>query len=110
MRDVLTPMINGITRSWKLEAAQRKKRTPNDAVAEAMESCASEMESELARVLRETAMLSVAQYAKQHGVDASTVRRLCVRGQLEGAEKGVDNEWRIPRDARRIQPRLKKVS
>lgn len=102
MTGIVIPKVREIAEFWEKEAAQRKARTPNDPAAETLASCASELKAKLEQIDRETALLTVGQYAAAHDVDPSTVRRLCGRGLLEGAIKGAGNEWHIPRDARRL--------
>lgn len=94
--------LNDLSDSWVQEAQQRKARTPNDPAAEALASCASELRAKIEQIDRDTATLTVEQYAAAHGVDPSTIRRLCGAGLIEGAQKGPNNEWHIPRDARRL--------
>lgn len=102
MNGIVIPRVRAVAEVWEKEAEQRQARTPNDPAAEALRSCASELKARLEEIDRETATLTVAQYATAHSVDPSTVRRLCKNGLLEGAVMGADNEWRIPRDARRL--------
>lgn len=102
MRDVFSAAITEVCDSWTKEAQQRRARTPNDDGAALLESCASELRSRIEQVERETAYLTVAQYAAEWGpVNEATVRRLCAANLIEGAIKGPDNEWRIPRNAKR---------
>lgn len=101
---VASPLA-ALSDAWAQEAEQRKARTPNDPAAEALASCASELKAKIEQIDRDTAHLTVEQYATAQGVDPSTVRRLCLRGEIEGAVKGADNEWHIPRDARRVARR-----
>lgn len=103
MTGVVIPKVRAVADVWEKEAEQRRARTPNDPAAEALASCASELKKKLEEIDRETATLTVEQYAAAHDVDPSTVRRLCKAGQLEGALKGANNEWHIPRDARRLE-------
>ena len=66
----------------------------------------------MAEVDRDTAYLTVPDFAKHRGMDESTVRRLCKNKELEGAEKDLGGDWRIPRDAKRVERRgsLQKAS
>lgn len=95
--------------AWDQEASLRKQRTPSDPAADAIASCASELREKMAEVDRATAYLTVPEFAKHRGMDQSTVRRLCARGELPGAERDLNNEWRIPRDAQRVQRRLQRT-
>lgn len=87
--------------AWEKEASQRRMRTPSDPAAETLASCATELRERIAQVERDTAYLSVTEYATVHGTSEQTVRRLCAAGLLEGAEKDLNGDWRIPRTARR---------
>lgn len=87
--------------AWEREAEQRKGRTPTDPVADAIASCARDLRQTMTRVDQESAYLTVAQYAGQHGVHESSVRRWCMAGELAGAQKDHNDDWRIPRDAKR---------
>lgn len=95
-----------IAAAWRTEAAARKARTPSDPAAETLVSCATELEDRVAAVERSTAYLSVYDFAQSRGLSPSTVRRLCLVGELEGAEKDITGEWRIPHDARRVRRTL----
>lgn len=97
---VLTRSVQTVAQTWRQEAELRRTRWQQDPVAPALESCASELESELARVQREARPLTVAEYARAHGAAAATVRRWIAAGELE-ASKDAAGDWRIPRGARR---------
>lgn len=102
MNGIVIPKVRAVADVWEKEAEQRQARTPNDPAAAALRSCATELKATLDQIDRDTTTLTVEQYAAAHAVDPSTVRRLCKGGLLEGAVKGADNEWHIPRDARRL--------
>lgn len=99
---VLTRSVQTVAQLWRQEAERRRTRWQQDPVAPALESCASELESELARVQREARPMTVAEHARAHGVAPATVRRWIAAGELE-ASKGADGDWRIPRGARRAR-------
>lgn len=101
MRDVIADAVGQVVDTWKIEAAQRRKRSSVDPVADNLESCASELQAKVEQALRDTAYLSVADYADAHGSTPQTIRRLCLAGLLEGAVKDANDDWRIPRDAKR---------
>jgi hypothetical protein len=101
MRDVLAASMRQLADQWEAEAGTRRRFTPSDQVADALVVCASELRSELTRVETATRLLTVAQYAAAHTVSESTVRRWCVRGELE-AERNGAGEWVIPRASRRM--------
>lgn len=97
----MIPAVRELSDTWEKEAAQRRQRTPADPAADAITSCASELRTRLAEIERDTAWLTVVRYATAVEVSPKTVRRLCASGLLDGAEKGPDGEWRIPRNAKR---------
>jgi hypothetical protein len=102
VRDVLISTTKQLAAQWNAEAASRRRFTPNDAVADAIEVCASELVTEMARVDQATRLLTPEEYAKANRTTASTVRRCCARGELAG-EKNAAGDWMIPRDARRVK-------
>jgi hypothetical protein len=103
MRDAVLASAEQLASQWQSEAKSRRRFTPADPVADALDVCASELQAELARVADATRLLTVEQYARTHGMSESTVRRSCARGELAGEKNGA-GEWMIPRDARRTAP------
>jgi hypothetical protein len=101
MRDAILASARQLAETWGKEAASRRRFTPHDPVADALDVCASELLAELTRVADATRLLTVEQYAKAQGMSESTVRRSCARGELAGEKNGA-GEWMIPRDARRV--------
>lgn len=101
--------MRGVLASWKVEAAQRRRRWPDDPLAAQAESYVSEMESEIARAEEAARQLSVTEYAAIAHTNPATVRRWIQRGELE-AERDENGDWRIPRSARRRKPRLQVVN
>lgn len=102
MRDVLVASMQQMAEAWRSEASSRRRFTPSDQVADALEVCASELLSELARVDTATRLLTAEQYATAHQTSVASVRRWCARGELAGERNGA-GEWMIPRDARRAR-------
>jgi len=90
---------------WRRDAAARRQYSGVDPVADTLEACAAQIEADVARVDRETAYLTVEEYAAHACVSVSTIRRLCARGELQGVVKSAADEWRIPRGAQRIERR-----
>lgn len=100
------PLIHGVldlAEQWEQQAAARELHVPGvpDPVAANLRRNASDIRLRVAEVERDTAYLSVANYARLHGTSEQTVRRLCAAGLLEGAEKNANEDWRIPRNAKR---------
>jgi hypothetical protein len=102
MREPLVASMQQMAETWRSEAKSRRRFTPNDPVADALEVCASELVSELARVDAATRLLTAEQYAAAHQTSVASVRRWCSRGELAGERNGA-GEWMIPRDARRAR-------
>lgn len=100
------PVVAGvldIVAAWEQEAVSREQRAPGvpDPVAATLKTSAADMRARIEQVQRDTAYLSVSDYARLHGSSEQTVRRLCAAGLLEGAEKNTNEDWRIPRNAKR---------
>lgn len=103
--NVFMAVAERVADAWEKEATLRKQRTPSDPAADAITSCASELRAKMAEADRESAYMTVAAFSKHRGMHESTVRRLCSTEELEGAERDLNGEWRIPRDAKRVQRR-----
>ena len=100
MREQIIAAMKQLADTWEQDVRNRRARSRIDPVADAMESCASELRAELTRVDDATRLLTVEQYASEHRTSASTVRRWCAAGELAG-EKSAAGDWLIPRTARR---------
>jgi len=100
MRESIIAAMKQLADTWEQDVKNRRARSRIDAVADAMESCASELRTEIARVDEATRLLTPEQYAKEHATTASSVRRWCTRGELAGEKNGA-GDWMIPRTARR---------
>lgn len=104
MRDLVISAMRQLAATWQQDVEQRRRVSSIDPVADATAFRASELLSELERVDEATRLLTVEQYARERGLIASTVRRWCLRGELE-AERNDKGDWEIPRVARRTQRR-----
>jgi hypothetical protein len=100
MRESVIAAMKQLADVWEKDVGNRRARSRIDPVADAMESCASELRTELARIDDATRLQTPEEYAKEHRCTASTVRRWCANGELE-AEKNGAGDWMIPRTARR---------
>lgn len=102
-RDPLATGTLQLAESWEQEAAQREQRAPGvpDPVAATLKTNAADLRLRVEAIERDTAYLTVAEYAAMTGTSEQTVRRLCAARLLEGAERDPKNEWRIPRGAKR---------
>jgi len=105
--DPVAASVRGVIAAWRQEVQQRHRVTKVDPAADAMELCASELESELARVEAASKLLTVEQYARATNVSPSSVRRWCLRGEL-AAERTPAGDWIIARSARRV-PRVRQA-
>jgi Fic family protein len=100
------PIVRGVLElaaSWEEQANAREQHAPGvpDAVAATLRTRATELRARAEELERETAYLTVSDYARQADVSENTVRRLCRDGMLEGAERNEKDDWRIPRSAKR---------
>lgn len=91
---------------WRAEANDRRTRTANDPGADALESCAKDLELTAKELADEVATLTPEGYGELHGVTPQTVRNWCRAGHVAGAEHGPGG-WRIPLDAK--PPTLRKT-
>lgn len=102
MMDPVTASVLTCVDAWNKEVAQRRERAAHDPVADAIESCASELAAVVKDTTRATAMIPVARWARARGIAASTARRWCVLGQIPGAAKDDRDNWTVPSGARRV--------
>jgi cupin superfamily acireductone dioxygenase involved in methionine salvage len=102
MRDLVIAAVRQLAGTWQQEVQQRRRVSTVDPIADATEYRASELLAVLKEVDTATRMLTVEQFAQEHGRTASTVRRWCMHGELE-ALKNPAGDWEIPRNARRIK-------
>lgn len=102
MRDRVIEAMEQLASAWEMEADARHRVSTVDPVADATKYRASELRAVLKDVDDATRTLTVEQYAREHGRTTSTVRRWCMRGQLD-AQKSPAGDWAIPRNAKRIK-------
>lgn len=88
--------------AWEAEAAARESRAPGvpDPVAASMRTQAADLRAKIEEVERESAYLTVPEYAARHDVSEQSVRRWCLAGELN-AERSLGGDWRIPQNALR---------
>jgi len=101
MRDHVIEAMEQLAATWEQEATQRHCVSRVDPVADATLYRASELRAVLKEIDAATRTLTVNQFAKEHGHAPSTVRRWCMRGQLD-AQQTPAGDWAIPRNAKRI--------
>jgi DNA-binding transcriptional regulator YiaG len=85
------------------EALHRRETTPSDVAAEAFDTSARIVEDAINEAMRETEMLTPAEYAELHHVTQQTVTRWIRVGEL--AADDTANGYLISRDAKRIERR-----
>jgi excisionase family DNA binding protein len=88
-----------LAKSWRNEAAKRRKVWPEDPTTSAFDYTAGELEQH-ARELRDGfRTLTVEQYAALHGKSPQTIRNWIHRGELEAEQHG--RGYRLSPTARR---------
>ncbi len=85
--------LASLASTWEQEVERRRKMSAHDAMADAIEYCASELRSELRRATDGDVELTPDEYAALHGKSSSTVRRWCKSGRL--VSRAVGREYRI---------------
>lgn len=86
--------VRDLVASWQADAAARRRRTPNDPVADALDACAAELQERFAEAALEP--LSPEEWGAIHGgVTPQTVTTWIRSGELE-AYKDNRGRWRIP--------------
>jgi hypothetical protein len=101
--DDVVSAVEGVTRTWKLEAEKRRHISKADPVADTLEYCAGEIASRVKAVQFSDRGLTVEQYAKlpHVGVTAQTVRHWIRTRQLLAIE--TPKGYRIAADAKRMR-------
>lgn len=106
MISTIVSKLEGRASKWRAEATNRRTRTANDPGADALESCAKDLELTAKELAEEVATLTPEEFGELHGVTPQTVRNWCRAGHLTGAEHGPGG-WKIPLDAK--PPMLRKT-
>jgi hypothetical protein len=98
--------LDMLTAEWKAEEENYRKLLGDHPVTRALETRRTDLLAALRELESRPRLLTPAQYARERGgASASTVRRWCQAGALDGATQH-RGEWRIPADA---TPDLSKV-
>lgn len=101
MADVMVGAIEGVTRSWRQEAEERRRISKSDPVADTLDYCAGELAARLRALAVESETETVEQRAARDGVTPQTVRAWIRTGQLPAGNgpKG----YLIPKSAERVR-------
>lgn len=86
--------------AWREEVQLRRDRSAVDPVADAMESCARDLEATIRKLELACDRLTTEQYATLHGTTPQTVTRWIRNGELD-AEKTATGDYLIARLATR---------
>jgi hypothetical protein len=101
--------LTTLAAEWKAEAENWTRRVgAGDRAVTTLTSCARDLEQALRDLSSRRTYLTVAQYAREHGRTASTVRRWCQAGALDAEQAG--GAWRIPADARPDFARVRRAT
>ncbi len=94
--------VRGVAEGWRSEARRRRAITKTDPAADTLEHCASELESVVDQLDRDTLFLSTVEFAELHHVTPQTVRTWIRRKELPAATTA-DGDYRIRHDAKRTK-------
>lgn len=94
IRDVIA-----IAGTWRTEAAERRRISALDPVADTLEYCAAELQLRAREIEHAREEVSPEQYARTAGVTVQTVRTWIREGQLNARE--TPKGYRIAKDAQR---------
>ena len=98
MTDALRDVVS-IASTWRTEAAERRRISALDPVADTLEYCAAELQLRAKEIEHATEELTPDQYARTEGVTVQTVRTWIRHGQLQARE--TPKGYRIPKGAKR---------
>lgn len=101
----LATLVRTAIDDFRKEAAERRRITAVDPVADTLAHVASDLADRLKHAEAASEPLTAEQYGAQPHVHArpQTVRKWCRLGQLPGAML-TEAGWRIPREAKRVRP------
>ncbi len=98
--------LHRVAAGWKSEAEERRGRTANDPGADALVSCANDLEAAAKELAESVTTLTPEQFAELHHVTPQSVTRWCRVGLLTAERK--PSGWAIPADAQ--PPMLRNLS
>lgn len=82
MIDGIFATMRSVAEGWRQEVARRRAVSKTDAVADALEYAASELEDQVRRLESDSAHLTPEQWAELHGCSAQTARNMIRDGRL----------------------------
>lgn len=85
---------------WEREASDRRRISPVDPVADTLAFCAADLRERAKQAEAARTTLTTSEFARLNDVSSGSVRKWIARGELQ-AERGIDNDWRIPVTAKR---------
>jgi hypothetical protein len=101
MTDRVVDAIDRVTKTWRLEAEERRRISTSDPVADTLVYCAGELAARLRALASESTYETVEAVAAREGVTPQTVRTWIRTNQLP-AEHGAKG-YRIPKGAERVR-------
>jgi hypothetical protein len=104
MTDALKDVI-AIAGTWRTEAAERRRISALDPVADTLEYCAAELQLRAREIEHATEEITPEQYARANDVTVQTVRTWIRQGQLKARE--TPKGYRIAKDAKRAPTPLR---
>lgn len=102
LRDVAT-----IAGTWRTEAAERRRISALDPIADTLDYCASELQLRVREIEHATEEVTPEQYARAQGVTVQTVRTWIRTGRLQARE--TSKGYRIAKDARHVAQPLQQL-
>lgn len=106
MLSTISIALHDRANAWRSEAKSRRERTANDPGADALESCAKELEADIDSIANSVERLTPEQFGELHHVTPQSVTRWCREGLLPGAIKAPSG-WVIPKDV--VPPDLRNL-
>ncbi|MBK8002408.1 MAG: helix-turn-helix domain-containing protein [Gemmatimonadetes bacterium] len=103
MLDQLFAATREVAGRWAAEAAERRRISATDPVADTLEYCAGKLLERLHSLDQETEWLSTEDYAVMKGVTPQTVRNWIRRGELRALRAGLGFRIRRTEERRRVR-------
>ncbi len=86
--DWVLSSLRGELNDWRSNAEDRRRFTPNDPVADAIDALAARLEEVTKTIERDSEIVTAEVYAALHGVTPQTVRGWCRTGELSHVRSG----------------------